>query len=102
MKASGGKTALSYQKHSGNEQTDSQTDTLPLSLFYIISSPYNADVSVASRRLCFMCVVQRHDQTSLTDREANPQSSEGHHTHTHTQTHHLTSNFSTFSKNIYT
>jgi hypothetical protein len=52
-----------------------------------VASRGQESVSVASQGLCFMRILQRHDQTSRTDLEANPQSSEGHHTtHRHTNT----------------
>jgi hypothetical protein len=55
----------------------------------VLATRGQGSVSVASQGLCFMCIIQRHDQTSnicpsRTGREANPQDSEGHHTHTHT------------------
>ena len=44
------------------------------------------NISVVARGLWFVCTLTQHDKTSQTDREANPQHSDGRHTHTHTHT----------------
>jgi len=51
-----------------------------------LSVPRVRNTSVASQQLCLMCVIQRHKQTYRTDREAIPQRSKRHCTHTYTNT----------------
>ena len=53
-----------------------------------------------------MCILMQHEQTSQTDREANPQHSEGQHTHartrahTHTHTHTHTEKYKDTTKRL--
>jgi hypothetical protein len=65
------------------------------------------DALVASKRLCFMCLTQRHDQkskicTSPAEQGQNPQHTEGHHARTHTHTHYTRGKLLTFCTTRYT
>jgi len=63
------------------------------------------DALVASKRLCFRCLTQRHDQkskicTSPVEQGQNPQHTEGHHARTHT--HYTRGKLLTFCTTKYT